>query len=676
MRIFSILLAVSCSVIAALYLVRMQPKGESPYRFEEVTVQRGDVAHVLRESGSLQSRQPVLVKSRFEATIKWIIEDQSWVEEGDRLFVVAAEETENYVNERRGQLITHRQELRLAKLKRRHAEDTETRKLTRAERRLKLERTRFEIMTATPKGGNAIIEAHEALLPLEATSREARDAFEKAQDVYLKRQDRLLTIQDEYEAARNQLLRGQTEIDGLEAETSQDPKLLAPEEREEYETHVARLAELQAELAELKPTLEPLRESLAEARDAAESAREPMQAARVALDAADAETRDLYVRLEIEKRGLPLALLQLDEKAATLELEEAEQKFRDGQALATSGAISEAQLVELRNAFETQQRELKILQQQLMIESRPPPPEELAEAKAKLAKSEAELEAAKRAVEQVLAQRDAEIAVIEAKMAEILFEIDFASRNFVEIIESGIRYAERELNVLPPGDEERRADLDAEISRLQEQLKAAEENPPHVYRAPVSGIVRLKAQRGESRTARVGDRFDEEDVVAMIYPPANMEVLAQVNEVNVELITPGMAAAVLAPALNTEPFAATIDQLSAIGRDKFAGDSRYYSSSQIRAGVTEFVMRVRLNEEHEDFRQGMTVAVAIEVDRREDVIWLPAGVVVEADGQAKVWRAPDDLSPVEGYFFGDDYFIVTGGLTDGSTVWQRFARNM
>ncbi|MFT5129533.1 MAG: multidrug resistance efflux pump [Rhodothermales bacterium] len=676
MRIFIILLAVTGSVIGGLYLARMRPQVESPYLFEQMQVQHGDIAHVLRESGSLQSREPVLIKSRFDGTIKWIVEDQAWVEKGERIFVVSAEEVSTYVSERRGQMLTQRQELRLATLKRAHAAETERRKLERARRRVGLERTRFRIMTEVPKGGTALVEAHKALLPLEVSSRLARDAFEKAQDDYLAKQDALLTAQDEYEAARNQLLRAQTEIDGLKSETNRDPELISPDERKEYDTHMARLAELNAELAALKPTLIPLRNTLEAASTAAEAARGPMNSSRETLATADAKTRDLYVRLEIEKRGLPLALLQLDQKAAKLRLDEAKQKLADGESLGKSGAISEAQLVELRNAFETQERELAILQQQLAIESRPPPPEELAEAEAKLAKSEADLAAAERAVEQVLAQRDAEIAVIRAKMAEIIFEIDFAARNFVEIIESGIQYAERELNLLPPDAAERREELEAELAKSREQLAAAQANPPHIYLAPVSGIVRLKARRGEDRTARVGDKFDEEDVVAMVYPPANMEVVAKVNEVNVELVKPGMPATVHAPALEKTSFPAVIEQVAAIGLDKFAGNSRWYSSEQVRAGVTQFAMRVEIEGEHEGFRQGMTVAIAIEVDRREGVDWLPSGAISVVDGQPMVWRDQESPSPIAGYFFGDDHFVVTDGLAPGDSIWQRFERNL
>jgi multidrug resistance efflux pump len=676
MRIVIILLAVTGSVIAGLYVAGMRPQTESPYRFEAVQVERGDIAHVIRESGSLRSREPILVKSRFDGVIKWILEDQAWVEKGDRLFVVSADEVSSYVNDRRGQLLTFRQELRLATLKRDHSADTEARKLKRARRRVELERTRFRIMTESPKGGNALIAAHEALLPLETKSREAREAFEKAQDNYLRKQDAFLSAQDEYEAARNRLLRLQTELDGLRAETDRDPKLVSPDERKEYDENLAQLATLSSEMNALKPTLTPLKSGLEGASRDADSARVPMNESRQALAAADSETRELYVRLEIEKRGLPLALLQLDEEAATLQLQEAKQKLADGEVLAESGAISEAQLVELRNAFETQERELAILHQQLAIERRPPPLEALAEAKAKLAKSEAELAVAERAVEQVLAQRDAEIAVIEAKMAEVVFEIDFASRNFAEIIESGIKYAERELNLLPPDATERKQELEAELAKSREQLAAAQAKPPHIYLAPVSGIVRLKARRGESRTARVGDKFEEEDVVAMIYPPANMEVVAQVNEVNVELVKPGMPATVHAPALAQTAFPAVIEQVAAIGLDKFAGNSRWYSAEQVRAGVTQFAMHLELQDEHEDFRQGMTVAVAVEVDRREGVDFLPARAVSLVDGKAMVWRDQSAPSPVSGYFFGDNHFVVTGGLRTGDSIWQRFERNL
>ena len=79
-----------------------------------------------------------------------------------------------------------------------------------------------------------------------------------------------------------------------------------------------------------------------------------------------------------------------------------------------------------------------------------------------------------------------------------------------------------------------------------------------------------------------------------------MAVELAVNDANVRAIAEGMAARVVIPALDQRQLRGRVDRVSGIGRDKHEGEAAL-------AGVTEFPVRVLLEEVGEDLRPGMNV---------------------------------------------------------------------
>lgn len=634
-----------------------------------VAVQRGDVVHVLRETGTLFAHDPVLVKNRYRATLKWIVEDGSWVEKGDKLFMVSAEKLEEEVAAQRQELIALRQELRLAKLKRKHAEDVGRLELDAALRKHELETIRYRVLTSTPKGGLELIRVHEALLPLEKETNEVRDRFEVAQDEYLEAQDGYLEAQDAFEASKTRYLRAQARVDELRVQTDLDPENMQPEDRRKYDEAKSGLVEAKAEMAKEESALPGLRQAMLDARTAANALKMPLDELEARLGAGDARTEELYVALEMEKRGLERANLQLDEEAAELQLEHARSELRDGELSFTSGAISKATLEALRTAHASVSNHLQIVQQKLKIASRPPAPEELEEARTQLAKAKAEADNARERFDESLAVRDAEMQLLTTRIEKMERDLEFELFNFIDLIEADIAAAERELELLDPEDTQRRAKLNEEIPELKRRLEHAVANPPNVYKAPTSGIARLATWR-RSRPTRAGDEWYADANLVTIYPPDKVEVFSHVNEVNMRYVQRDMPARVLVPSLGNKELQAQVYQVAAVAKDKFDRKFAWFEERAF-ADVTQFDVRLRLDGTHPDLRQGMTVVVELEADRRDDVLWLPAGAVRFDDKRFVVMLESDGVRKehtIQGEFFGDDAFVVTEGLQEGDHV--------
>jgi hypothetical protein len=506
------------------------PTSGATVHYEPVAAEQTSVTWCIRETGELVASDPVLVKNRFQAELKWVIEDGSWVESGETVYVVSTDKVVEKVGKMRSELLTARQELALARLEEAHAREAEARKVRLASRKLALEQTRYQILTATPKGGQALVEIHEDLLPREQELRTLRNRYERMLDQSLAAQDAMLAAEDAYESKRQAWLRNRAVVDELTAIRERDPSAMQPPERAEHEASLKRLSDAETAVTDGDDSLPRLKADRQTARRAYAELQAPLAAAHEALQTQEAGTRGLYIRLEIEKRGAALARLQLDERSARLRLEEANRKLADGKAAFADGAISRAALDKLAAAQRGAVNALDVTRQEIRIEERPPAPEELAEAKVRLEKAEAAAASAQKSYDQAMAIKQAKIKVTVARIAKLDAEIAYAARYIPDIISANIKSAEKELEMIDD-DPERQAELARELTTMRQRLEAALKQPPHIYKAPISGIVRLKFHR--DRVTRPGDEWREEDAVVMIYPPANLEVQAFANEVNV-----------------------------------------------------------------------------------------------------------------------------------------------
>ncbi|MBA2482158.1 MAG: hypothetical protein H0V44_15970 [Planctomycetes bacterium] len=655
--------AAVAGVVALAFLRHREP---ATFYYASETVRRGPVQQILHEAGTLKPREPVLVKCDFGARIQFLVEDGAWVEKGETLFILSEEDEVKRVADDRNNLLGVRQELRLASMRRQFAEASEGQKASAAMRTYDLEAIRFRILTAKPVGGTELIRLHEALVPIEAETATVREAFERAQAAYQIAFDAHLDAVDAAQSHRDASMRVQARIDELSARvdiaaeglnaSEQDERGRAEKDLPAARDEMARLAAGDAALAK---RLEAARAT----RDAAKPARDELQAK---LTERELMEEDYHIRIEIEKRGLPLAKLRLDEESATLVLAESERKRDQGQLAFAAGALSKTALEDLEAAVRANASQLRIVRENVAIAERPLAPEVLLEAQTKLDRMKTKADQAQEALKRALAIQDQEIEVLKAQEKRWTSSIDSRSRHFPSMIEANIEFAEKELTALDQDDGKRRSDLTAELARMRTALEAAKLTPPNVYKAPVSGITWV--MREGDRPRQAGDRAWEEDTLVEIYPPQDMEVVAKINEVNVKHVAKGMRAMIDIPSLDHLRLVGDITQVSGIGKDKFAEFSDTWDKI-VFADVTQFEVRCRLSQTRQDYRQGMTALLSIVVGEKPDALWLPLGAVTRTgDGWTALAGDERRTVAVTGEPFGDDVFIVDGGLQEGDVV--------
>ena len=480
-------LAASVIVAAAMVVAALRPPpGDALPTWEPVVLKRGTVIDRLRETGTLMPRDPAIVGVPFDGKLQWVIDDSTWVQAGEPLFIIDDADELKKVAEERSQLTEAGQDLELALLKRDQAVDTEERKVRKAEQDLTIEQARSRIMTTKAVGGLELVRCDAELVPLEALTsvvrtrfeatrlawQQAQDAFIDQLDVWQDHQDQLLRLENRIDELTQQQKEAQTKPrtpgksatenpladkkwenrdkkgdkksdkmpskkDGaaLSAEAVVDPAVEIPKIIAERNTAREKTALLQAELVGLRAK----RDAQAPLKDAAANA----------LASAESAERELRIRIEIEKRGLPATQLALDAELAQLTLDEAERRLREGQAAFAAKTLSQAAIDDLIAARESAKTQVTIVTERLALANRPVSPEVVAEAAARLAKAQQAATNAKAVRDRNLAILDQERAVLDAKIARLTASLALRSRRFPSTIEQEIAARERDRSLKP-----------------------------------------------------------------------------------------------------------------------------------------------------------------------------------------------------------------------------------
>jgi multidrug resistance efflux pump len=651
----------------------------------EFSVGKGTLSDVLREVGELAPQDPLLLQAPFTGEIKWLVEDGSWVKQGEHVLVFDEEALEQQVSTLRANVVDREQQLRIAGLQADHARIAEQQRVENSRNDLKLAEIRHRILLSKPVGGDRLVELDQEIRPVEARLEKLQAGLEPLEKRFRTSREVYQAALQKWQAGRSRVLEIQMSADLLKARAgagpAADPKGgnkriakvqpvadQAPKPDGEKEPPLG-LEEAQAEAAALKEALDLARSD--RDRDHA-----PYAELVAAIDAVDAEAQERYILIEIEKRGLPATRLVIDCEIARLRLADSQRLAESGKRALEVGAMSKSRYDLLVANAEASAGRLEILEYRLEIASRPATED-------RVATSEASLASARRAVDnaQEIFDREMDIlssamAVTEAKLAEALGEMERNGKGFPAAIEANITMLRAEQDVLAEDDTARRAEILAELARLEAELGRAVEHPPHIVLAPSDGLVRLRTrgERGDDRLTDIGDRWEKGHTVAMLYPPGNMRVQVGINEVNYQRVREGMACAVRIPALDMEISDATVVHMSRIGRDRVETQGHWVNSQH--SGIIEFSLSVDLRREVAEFRQGMTVLLEIETDVRENALFLPAAAVQEDTAGYSVLLDPKSgrQASVQGAYFGDDRFILSGGLKQGDRVYRSYAK--
>jgi multidrug resistance efflux pump len=683
----SLFLAVLLAIIVTVALRFAHAGREAGSIWEPIAVERGEAVAWLRETGTLAPRDPVIIPAPFDGKLQWVIEDATWVQQGDPLFILADADELKKVADERQQLEEATQDRELAALKLEQADETEERKVRTAGDDLVLEQARYRILTEPAKGGMELVELDRQLRPLAAVTSEIQERFVTVRDAWQVKQDAYLDRLDAWQQHQDALLSLENRLDELDAtarEAVAKPQEAAKRKRREAmgteaggepepesapADPLAARAAAMTERQQLMALTAGLRDQLAAARSARDAAAGPRAAAAAELADAEAAERDLRIRIEIEKRRLPATQLALDLRLAEATASEADRRLVEGRAALTAQVLSQAAFEDLVASAEQARAQVETTRERLAIAAQPAGPELLAEAAARLARARQAAAQAQAVRDRNLEIQRQEIAMLDARIARLSATLAVRARRFPSTIEQELAARERE-RTLRPAEAER---LAADIAQLQLDLAKARANPPNVLTAPVSGLVKVRREGDRQKLA--GDDAWQADPMCEVYPPQNMEVVVRVNEFNVPLLRQGQRVTLEIPALGRLPRTGVISQVAGVGRDKNELLGRKGAS-----GVTQYEVRIVLDPGADgrdgDLRQGMTALVAIEIERVADALILPREAVAYRPEGLAVRRRPDGAwEPVAGRLVGDRQVVITAGLQEKELVYvRRFAR--
>ena len=146
--------------------------------------------------------------------------------------------------------------------------------------------------------------------------------------------------------------------------------------------------------------------------------------------------------------------------------------------------------------------------------------------------------------------------------------------------------------------------------------------------------------------------------IATIVDVSRLGLVAEVDETDVLLVKPGVAATVELDAASGVTYHATVRAIDLL------------PTTSARGGVS-YRVRLDLAAGSPTPRPGMSAVVHLQVRQADGAVTVPASAIVNADGQDTVWAVQDGRYrrvPVELGVQGDDVVQVTSGVTAGQRI--------
>ena len=667
-RIIPIALLVVAAVGVVAVVIWQRRSAALPTR-EVITVQRGDVVEILAEAGTVAVREPTRITSHLDGRIQWLALDATWVEVGERVVVISADDEIKRAGEDRNQLSDAEQELAIALLKRTQTIAAEDEKRRAIEAQAAIEQLRYRILTEPSKGGTELVRLDAELRPREAAVAEARAAWESADRAWRVADagwsEAAGVLLDRREAVADldtRIREREADLESIRgANPTAEPAAGSDPTAPDAVKITAEIAQLRDEVVAARALIDPTRVAL-DTQAAARAALAPARdVAAAKLAEVDAGTRELLVLTEIEKRDLDRTRLALDLRAAEVERGEAARKLSEGRAAAESASLSANALADLVAADAEAAAKVTTVTLRLEQASRPLTTERRAQADAELAAATAKAARAGAGRDRAVAIIDAQIAVIQAKVDRLRAQLALRGSRFAEVIETELANREERL---PETDSAARPALEAEIEHLRADLEKAKIEPPNVIRAPVAGLLRI--DRGWGRPKNPGDQVWHGDGLIEIYPPGNLGLDVAVNQAVVERLAPGQIVSATIPVAEVRRSGKVV-RVGGVGRDRNELEGRGGF-----AGVIRFPVEIALDPgtpaEDARLRQGMSARLEIRLGTLANVLSLPLAAVTTSATGASVVLPDGSRRPITGKVIGADTFVIDSGLTDNDRV--------
>lgn len=253
------------------------------------------------------------------------------------------------------------------------------------------------------------------------------------------------------------------------------------------------------------------------------------------------------------------------------------------------------------------------------------------------------------------------IALLQAELSLRNAHINLAKVE--ENLAANLRVKEREIE---------KAQLRVEQTRdrvAEAQRKVAEA----VVKAPGPGdISYLKIWKsGQVSKVAEGDQVWRRSSLVEIPNTAQMLAIVPVNEIDISSVEPGQRAEVRLIAVPDRVFAGVVDTKSIVPISDASQRSWDTGGSGAQSGPREFEVRVRLLEQSDLLRQGMSATARVIIAEIERATYVPLEALFDVDGRRGVWVAsggPAEFRPVRVLLTNEDYAAVESQLAAGERV--------
>jgi HlyD family secretion protein len=271
-------------------------------------------------------------------------------------------------------------------------------------------------------------------------------------------------------------------------------------------------------------------------------------------------------------------------------------------------------------------------------------------AEAQLADATRQLDALRNPTPQKLAAAEAKVAQARAQLSQL----GGGTQNDITVARSTVEQRQAALDALTaaPGAKDI-AQAEANVAQAEANLaKAKLSRESAELTAPFAGVV-------ATVDVKVGDTVgsNSQTVPISLVDLSAFHVDVNVSEADVARLKLGQAAEV---------------ELDALPGQKLSGTLAYVApTATTEQNVTTYLARVDLGPTDQQLRVGLSAAVTIVTDRRENVLLVPSGAIRETDSgtQVQVRRGDQTVDvPVELGLAGDSFTEVTSGLNEGDVV--------
>ncbi|QDT10877.1 efflux RND transporter periplasmic adaptor subunit [Planctomycetes bacterium K23_9] len=195
------------------------------------------------------------------------------------------------------------------------------------------------------------------------------------------------------------------------------------------------------------------------------------------------------------------------------------------------------------------------------------------------------------------------------------------------------------------------------LERMQAQLVNCKIYAPH------SGMVVYKRERRGNTEIMEGAMVRERQDILTLPDLSKMKVKTQVHEAALDQIRPGLPASIRVDAFPDRTYRGVVEKVGVVP----TSSGGWYGSGGVKTYETE----VRLFDEVESLKPGMTAVVDMHVDRIEDILAVPVQSIIQTDGETWCYIEGENgviRKPVQIGRSNDKFVHVQEGIAPGDLV--------